>query len=237
MKHALSILALVFAGSTEASEQPLALHPDNPHYFLFRDKPTILITSAEHYGAVLNRDFDFIKYLDELRAHQFNLTRIFSGVYCEDTSAFNITRNTLAPAAGKLLSPWARSDTPGFAGAGNKFDLTRWDDAFFERLKTFLNEAGRRGIVVEFNLFCPFYNESMWKLSPMNAANNVNGIGEVALDAPYNRDKNGPLQVIQEALVKKFAAELNGFNNLYYEVCNEPYFGGVTDDCNGGLLT
>jgi hypothetical protein len=22
--------------------------------------------------------------------------------------------------------------------------------------------------------------------------------------------------------------ELNGFDNLYYEVCNEPYFGGVT---------
>jgi hypothetical protein len=27
---------------------PIALHPDNPHYFLFRGKPTVLITSAEH---------------------------------------------------------------------------------------------------------------------------------------------------------------------------------------------
>ena len=25
-------------------------------------------------------------------------------------------------------------------------------------------------------------------------------------------------------------AELNDFDNLYFEVCNEPYFGGVTDD-------
>src|SRR5262249_16475430 len=33
-----------------------------------------------------------------------------------------------------------------------------------------------------------------------------------------------------ENLVKKLAAELNGFDNLYFEVCNEPYFGGVTDD-------
>ncbi len=30
--------------------------------------------------------------------------------------------------------------------------------------------------------------------------------------------------------MKKLVAELNGFDNLYYEVCNEPYFGGVTDD-------
>src|SRR5262245_11031978 len=37
-----------------SAAEPLALHPDNPHYFLFRGKPTILITSGEHYGAVLN---------------------------------------------------------------------------------------------------------------------------------------------------------------------------------------
>lgn len=30
---------------------PIALHPDNPRYFLWRDKPTILVTSGEHYGA------------------------------------------------------------------------------------------------------------------------------------------------------------------------------------------
>ncbi len=27
---------------------------------------------------------------------------------------------------------------------------------------------------------------------------------------------------------KGVARELRGFDNLYYEVCNEPYFGGVT---------
>src|SRR5207249_3782080 len=42
---------------------PLRLHPDNPHYLLFRGKPTVLITSGEHYGAVLNRAFDYLRYL------------------------------------------------------------------------------------------------------------------------------------------------------------------------------
>jgi hypothetical protein len=32
---------------------PIALHPDNGHYFRFRGKPAVLVTSAEHYGAVL----------------------------------------------------------------------------------------------------------------------------------------------------------------------------------------
>ena len=29
-------------------------------------------------------------------------------------------------------------------------------------------------------------------------------------------------------MVRKFAAELKDADNIYYEVCNEPYFGGVT---------
>lgn len=230
MKPFFLILALVIACSAHAAEKPLALHPDNPHYFLFRGRPTILITSAEHYGAVLNSDFDIIKYLDELETRGLNLTRVFTGVYCEDPTQFGSTLNTMAPADGKLICPWARSDTAGHAGGGNKFDLTEWDDAYFARMKTLLSEAGKRGIVVEIALFCPFYLDSMWNLSPMNATNNVNGIGDVARDAAYNRDMNGGLQAIQEALVRKHVAELNEFDNLYFEVCNEPYFGGVTDD-------
>jgi hypothetical protein len=30
---------------------------------------------------------------------------------------------------------------------------------------------------VELNLFCPMYEDKQWLLSPMNPANNVNGVG------------------------------------------------------------
>ena len=45
---------------------PLALHSDNPHYLLWRGKPEVIITSGEHYGAVLNLGFDYRRYLDRL---------------------------------------------------------------------------------------------------------------------------------------------------------------------------
>ena len=61
---------------------PLALHPGNPRYFLLRNQPAILLTSGEHYGALLNADFDFETYFETLAADGFNLTRTFSGVYC-----------------------------------------------------------------------------------------------------------------------------------------------------------
>lgn len=215
------------ASSLAQSGRPISLHPDNPHYFLFRDKPTILITSAEHYGAVINLDFDFLPYLDELKSKGLNNTRVFTGTYVEPKGAFNIESNTLAPTANRFIAPWARSLTPGYSGGGNKFDLTKWDAAYFTRLKDFLAEAAKRDIVVEVTLFCPFYEESQWKLSPQNAINNVNNVGGVARTDVYTLGKNGGLLAVHEALVRKIVAELKDFDNIYYEICNEPYFGGV----------
>ncbi len=207
---------------------PLALHPQNPHYFLFRGRPAMIITSGEHYGAVLNLDFDYAKYLGTLARDGLNGTRTWAGAYCEPAAAFNISGNTLAPLAGRFICPWARSEQPGYANGGNKFDLTRWDPAYFKRLKDFLWRAGNASVIVELNLFCPFYEESMWRLSPMNAANNVNALGYVARTNVYTLDRHGGLLPIQEAMVRKLVQELRGFDNLYYEICNEPYFGGVT---------
>src|SRR5262245_30663305 len=93
----------------EKDAKPLTLHPDNPHYFLFRGKPAFLLTSGEHYGAVLNKDFNYVIYLDELRARGFNLTRTFSGTYREIPGSFKIVENTLAPNPESYVCPWARS--------------------------------------------------------------------------------------------------------------------------------
>src|SRR4051812_14992318 len=176
------LVAIIVCSAIARAEEPsaaLRLHPDNPHYFLFRGKPALLITSGEHYGAVLNLDFDQKPYLDRLQADGLNLTRLFSGVYCESPESFGIEHNTLAPAKDKLICPFARSDKAGYPNGGNKFDLAKWDDAYFTRLKSFIAEAGKRGIVVEFSPFCPFYDEQQWTLSPMNVKNNVNNIGDI----------------------------------------------------------
>src|SRR3954467_4270704 len=130
-----------------SASQPLSLHPENPHYFLFHEKPAVLITSGEHYGAVLNLDFDYLTYLNTLRKDGLNLTRTFSGAYVEPSGAFNIARNSLAPNVGRFICPWARSSEPGYPNGGNKFDLSKWDPAYFKRLTDFVSHASRRRIV------------------------------------------------------------------------------------------
>ena len=231
MRTFVLIAAIVSVGwpLDAARSDPIKLHPDNPHYFLWRGKPAILIASTEHYGAVLNRTFDYKRYLATLQADGMNLTRTFSGAYCEPVGAFKIERNTLAPAQGDLLCPWARSGTPGYPNGGSNFDLTQWDPQYFQRLADFVADADRHDIVVEMVLFCPFYEDAMWQLSPMNAANNVNGIGRLARTDVYTlKDKD--LLAVQDAMVQRVVEALKDFDNLYYEICNEPYFGGVTDE-------
>jgi len=217
-------IVLVFTSCTK-EYQPLGLHPGNSHYFLFRDRPVVLIGSTEHYGAVMNLDFDYIKYLDELASYGLNITRTFSGIYVEPQGAFNISKNTLAPGKGKFICPWARSSEPGYAGGGNKFDLTKWDPEYFARLKDFIAEAGKRNIVVELDLFSNFYDTVQWKLSPLYYSNNINGLKPVEDHREILSLRHPGLLKIQEDMVKKILEECNSFDNLYYEVCNEPYFG------------
>ena len=221
-------LVTLSACQTASMKKPIALHPENPHYFIYKDKPTILVTSGEHYGAVLNLDFDYATYLETLSRDSLNLTRIFSGAYLEPQGAFKIERNTLAPARGKFICPWQRSETPGYIDGGNKFDLTKWNDNYFSRLKDFMGQAEKRNVVVELAFFCPFYEDSLWRMSPMNASNNVNNVGPENRADVYTMDKSAGLLEIQDALVRKIVNELKGFGNLIYEICNEPYFGGVT---------
>ena len=84
------------------SQEPIHLDPDNPHYFLWKGKPTVLITSGEHYGSVINLDFNYRLYLETLNKLGLNHTRIFLGDYIEPKHAFCIGKNTLSPAAGKI---------------------------------------------------------------------------------------------------------------------------------------
>ena len=230
MKPCVFILALIALVSCDqtAPVAPIRLHPENPHYFFYKDKPLVLITSAEHYGAVMNLDFDYVTYLQTLAADKLNMTRVFTGAYVEPVGAFKIESNTLAPAPEGFIAPWARSETPGYANGGNKFDLTKWDNEYFARLKDFMSEAEKKNIIVELTLFCPFYGEEQWKLSPMNAANNVNGGGPTDRTHVYTLDKSAELLAVQENLVRKLVEELKDYPNLIYEICNEPYFGGVT---------
>jgi hypothetical protein len=202
---------------------PIRLDPHNPHYFEYQGKTIALITSGEHYGSVINADFDYHAYLKAIEADGLNYTRLFGGSTVEVPGvSFGIKRNTLAPASGKQILPWARSGDPGYAGGGNKFDLGTWDAEYFRRYHEFLSEAGQHGVVVEVTLFSSQYGDPHWSFSPFNVANNVNQT-DVRDRKKVNTLDNGNVLAIQERYVRKLVHEANAYPNVIFEIQNEPW--------------
>ena len=225
------LLVVLFLAACNAEElqedalsqvnMPISLHPENQHYFLYKGETIALITSAEHYGAVLNLDFDYKKYLETLAADGMNYTRIFTGTYFEIYGeSFGIQNNTLAPKEGRVITPWAIvvNDLSG----GFKYDLSSWNEAYFKRLKDFVSMASDLDIIVEVTLFSSIYRDAHWDISPQNPENNINIRHEVKyLDAQTLN--NGTLLDYQERFVRKMVNELNEFDNFFFEIQNEPW--------------
>lgn len=220
---ALNLVILFTLSWTGVNARPIQLHPENPHYLLFKGQPTILVTSAEHYGAVLNLDFDYETYLQTLHAEGMNYTRIFTGSYVEVPGNFNIGNNTLAPAEGRYITPWHEVGEAGNYPGENKYDLSQWNPAYFQRLHGFMSLARDLDIIVEVTLFCSTYKDLQWNRNPFNPGNNVNGISPDLDRKQSNTLANGKLTGFQKALAEKLARELNSYDNMFFEIQNEPW--------------
>jgi len=59
----LMLWTIVPAYPQQSGEQPIRLHPENPHYFLYRGKAVALVTSAAHYGAWFNGVLNYYRNL------------------------------------------------------------------------------------------------------------------------------------------------------------------------------
>ena len=75
--------------------------------------------------------------------------------------------------------------------------------------------------MVDVTLFGNSYADEIWSLNPLRAANNVNGVG--AVEWPDSTSLVDPALVArQTAYMRHVVRELNAFDNIYYEICNEP---------------
>ncbi|MCB0668719.1 MAG: hypothetical protein KDC80_23000 [Saprospiraceae bacterium] len=216
------IVLICFLSIQLVHTQPIRKDLLNPHYLNYKGAPVLLITSAEHYGSVINLDFDYNTYLQTMHDEGMNYTRIFTGSYVEVPGSFGITNNTLSPAVGKFLAPWQRVDEPGLFEAEGKFDLNQWNDQYFLRLHDFIRKAQSLDIIVEVTFFCATYQDGNWLRHPFNPDNNINELG--TLDRKeFNSLENDKAVHFQKELLIKLVKELNRYDNIFFELCNEPW--------------
>jgi len=209
------------ADSGEANWGPVRKHPDNPHYFAYKGKPLLLITTDHHYGAVINLDFDYVSFLDRLHEYGMNLTRIYPGAYVEMKDQY-AKGNPLGPSPGRYILPWRKSTV---AGANPnlgvyKYDLDSWDAEYFKRLKDYVYQASLRDIIVEIAFFNGMYDDR-WAAQPLYHTNNIQGVGTCEFQQ-YSTLTDKALVEAQLKYVKKVASELSEFENVIFDISDEP---------------
>src|SRR5919106_1806926 len=165
--------------------------------------------------------FDFDGYLDFLHKHRHNFIRLGSRHVCWYEKYGERPLH-----AGPL--PWPRTG-PGKALDGKpKFDLAKFDPAYFDRLRARVKAAGDRGIYVSVMLFGGHAEAGPnWTGNPFHRDNNINGI-----DGDPNKDGSGwetqtladiPKAVAeaQKAYVRKVIDTVNDLDNVLFEIANE----------------
>lgn len=97
-------------GRANRSGTVIGISSVNPRYFTINGRIQLLTSSCEHYGALINRAFDFRGYFRELEKNGFNQTWLFAGSYFERSSDFRFNSNPLAPAPEQLVPLFAGPD-------------------------------------------------------------------------------------------------------------------------------
>lgn len=222
---------------------PLRVHPTNPRYFTDGSGKAIYLTGSHMWNNLIDmgkddppEPFDFNGYLDFLQRYGHNFIRLWawdSVIWDTLANGSVLGKNFVHNVAPQ---PWVRTG-PGNALDGKpKFDLTKFNPAYFKRLRERIIAAGERGIYVSVMLFegWGLYHGNRgrqapegwaWRSHPFHPDNNINGIGadlEVEGDRPkVHKLANPKATAIQEAYIKKVVDTVNALDNVLYEVINE----------------
>jgi Cellulase (glycosyl hydrolase family 5) len=185
----------------------------------YHGRPVCLLAASEHYGAVINRGFDYKVYLDQMASEGLQFTRLF--VLFRELQTNRNPYSPCKPESTDYVAPYVRTG-PGVALDGlPRYDLEQWNPEFFARLHGFLGMAMARGVIVELTLLSNVYSETVWALSPLHGDNNVNSIGQTPWH-DYMSTRNSALFNQQQRFVKKVLDEVEPYDNLIIEICNEP---------------
>ncbi|MGD0111228.1 MAG: putative collagen-binding domain-containing protein, partial [Armatimonadota bacterium] len=139
--------------------------------------------------------------------------------------AWELTRSTQGRAENVWYRhpfQWLRTG-PGTATDGTpKFDLSRFDQTYFDRMRERVIAARDRGIyvcVMLFDGFGPQFDRNPHDGFPFDGKNNINGI---ACGGTESQSLSNPaVTALQEAYVRKVVDTVNDLDNVLYEVANE----------------
>lgn len=208
---------------------PLKALSTNPNYFTDGSGKAIYLTGSQTWNTLQDwgtnervQPLDFTAFVKMLVAHQHNFTLLWTTelpkVHALPSTASSPPDFTVSP------QPWQRTG-PGNASDGKlKFDLTKFNPAFYDRLRSRVRQLNAAGIYAGVYLFTgEFVNmfRSPTDGYPFTGSNNVNGVDDGGGIASVTMTAPNVITAYQDAYVKKMIDTLNDLPNVLWIVSEE----------------
>ncbi|GJM08895.1 MAG: hypothetical protein DHS20C11_11710 [Lysobacteraceae bacterium] len=230
------------AGCEGAVDAPtlLSVHPDNPRYLVNAAGETVLLSG----GHVWQNMQDYGPPQPPNQTPPTNCGDHECGAeewdYLANTLGHNFTRGWHWEQGKQYgYAPnWVTSPVP-YQYDGQRYDLNSFNQAYFDRLRDRVQAASNAGLYISVMLFEGFSprkpNNNVangWADHPFNPLK-TNSLGGYNPDATTNGGdndgggeeihslKNATITAFQYAYIDKLIEELNDFDNLIWEICNE----------------
>ena len=206
----------------------------NPHYFQDANGAALMLAGSQTWNTLQDwgsdgspRALDFDAFVKFLTAHGQNFTllwRVEMPRFCSLPSTASAPPDfTVSP------QPWRRTGPGNATDGGLKFDLTQFDQAYFDRLRARTQALNNAGIYAGIYLFTgEFLN--IFRCSsdgyPFTGANNINGIDDGYVSGPKgmaSMTMTAPNAItrFQDAYVEKVIDTLNDLPNVLWAVSEE----------------
>ena len=220
---------------------PLTVCADNPRYVATPEGKAVYLTGSHTWATLHERLlpetklFDYSAWLDLMENNGQNFLRLWAWEHAA-WMQFTPEKVKYGPLRYRRTGPGVALD------GGQKFDLTKFNDDFFDRLRSRVVRAGERGIYVAVMFFQGFSvsklkidavddGNNAFRGHPMNKENNINGIdgdpdGSGTGHQVHTMDVP-EIVSLHETFVKRVIDELNDLDHIVWEISNESHKGSV----------
>ena len=126
---------------------------DYPSYWEYNGKPVLLLGGSDDDSLFQWTNEDLIPHLDEMKS-----------------VGANYVRNTMSDRknSGFEVYPFEQLEN-------GKYDLSRWNNEYWNRFASFLEETKKRDIIVQIEIWDRFdFSRENWASNPYNPINNIN---------------------------------------------------------------
>jgi hypothetical protein len=132
------------------------------------------------------------------------------------------------------IEPFIREGSALANDGRPKYNLDKFNPAFFSRLDKMCTAAQKRGITLQLIMMDAWMikHDYLYRLHAFNHDNNINGVDAdpngttTGTDGDQGFCSTGNLKVInyQKTYIHKVIDTVNRFDNIYYEIANENYY-------------